>query len=178
MKTVERELKRTLKREEYQWLLVLLKCFPYLCQTQINHYYDTDTQALRKDNITLRIREKNGKYQGTIKQHAEEKGMAIEENFSVEGIPPKMWYKEKFVKRQGALTTYRLEVCLFDDITVMLDHNMYLQNEDYELEIEYQKDSAQEAYGILRFLQAFVHSENHEVSPCKSERFFRKLEIL
>ena len=55
---LERELKLLLTHYEYRYLLQL---FEGLCDkrvVQTNYYYDTKTQAIRKANTTVRVREK------------------------------------------------------------------------------------------------------------------------
>lgn len=65
----EYELKYRLEARDYDCLVESMKNYPSEKVVQKNYYYDTYNQDLRKNNITMRVREKNGKAYGTIKRH-------------------------------------------------------------------------------------------------------------
>lgn len=174
--STEHELKCLLTEDEYGRLLALFEPLPYLREHQTNYYYDTHAGKLRRDNITMRIREKNGKLKGTIKHHLVTKHCSVEKNFRVDTVPDVMMYEADLVYLKGSLATCRTTVFLSDTVMIMLDRNEYLQCVDYELEIECPKEFIDEAEGILFFLQKFLHTDGKETLASKSERFFQKKE--
>ncbi|MGF2615369.1 CYTH domain-containing protein [Rossellomorea vietnamensis] len=135
---------------------------------QKNHYFDTPANDLREKQCALRIREKNGKFELTLKQPAQE-GL-LETNQAVteedcrtmlaEGsLPPgevesalnKLGAAAKTFHHLGTLSTNRAE-SRYKDGLMVLDHSFYLNNEDFELEYEVKdRESGQEKF--LDFLK-------------------------
>ena len=174
--STEHELKCLLTEDGYGRLLALLEPFPYLREHQTNYYYDTRSEKLRRDNVTMRIREKNGKLKGTIKYHLATKHCSVERNFRVDSIPEVMVYEGDLVYLRGRLITCRTSYFLSDTIKIMLDRNEYLNSVDFELEIESPKEFIEGAEGIMFFLQKIICADKTDTPASKSERFFRKIE--
>jgi uncharacterized protein YjbK len=177
MTTAEFELKWLLHREHYEKLVGFLNPLPSLCELQTNYYYDTPTEKLRKQNITIRIREKDGKLQGTVKRHLAQDGCSMEERFQVESIPYRMTFEGEPVYLVGKLQTMRTTFFLSDSVMIMLDRNEYLDCVDYELELECPKDFMERGEGILFLIQQILQAGEREQAESKSERFFRRLEF-
>ena len=174
--STEHEIKCLLTEEEYGRLLALLEPLPYLREHQTNYYYDTHTGKHRRDNITVRIREKSGRLKGTVKHHLVTKHCSVEKNFRVDTVQDVMVYEGDLVYLKGSLVTCRTIVFLSDTVKIMLDRNEYLHCVDYELELECPKEFIDEAEGIMFFLQKIIHTDGKEAPASKSERFFRKKE--
>ncbi|WP_456271795.1 CYTH domain-containing protein [Bacillus sp. AK031] len=135
---------------------------------QKNHYFDTSSNDLKKLKCALRIREKNDKYELTLKQPAEDglletnQVVTSEDTTSMltEGSLPAGEVKAaldslgvssvKF-NHFGTLSTNRAETHYKGGLMV-LDYSFYLNNEDYELEYEVKdKQSGQEIFlGFLK----------------------------
>ena len=177
MTATEYELKWLLNPEDHEKLMEFLNPLPSLCELQTNYYYDTRTEKLRKQKITMRIREKNGKIQGTVKRHLTQDGCSLEERFQVESIPHRMMFEGEPVYLIGKLKTQRTTFFLSDSVMIMLDRNEYLDCVDYELELECPKDFMERGEGILFLLQRMMQTEQWESSEIKSERFFKRLEF-
>ena len=175
MTTAEFELKWLLHREHYEKLVEFLNPLPSLCELQTNYYYDTPTEKLRNQKVTMRIREKNGKIQGTVKRHLAQDGCSLEERFQVESIPHRMTFEGEPVYLIGKLKTKRTTFFLSDSVMIMLDRNEYLNCVDYELELECPKDFLERGEGILFLLQQILQAGEREEAESKSERFFKKL---
>ena len=62
----ELEKKLLLLKEEYNYLFRIFGDSKNI-KKQINYYFDTDDFSMNKQNVTCRIRLKDGKYKGTIK---------------------------------------------------------------------------------------------------------------
>ena len=60
----EYELKMLLTNREYRFLLDMFNLLTVETDLQTNYYYDTRDETMRKKNVTVRVREKNGK--GTL----------------------------------------------------------------------------------------------------------------
>lgn len=149
---IEIEFKNLLTYEEFNEL----KQYFHIKNTdfihQVNHYFDTSRFDLKENGAALRIREKSGSYELTLKQPAAEglleTNQAIEETeadkmLSTGEIPEgiiKTVLKEISINLSGlqylgALTTARAELEYKGGLLV-LDHSSYLNTEDFELEYE------------------------------------------
>lgn len=159
-------------------------------RVQTNYYYDTDDFALNKKGVTCRIREKNGTFKATVKQHgASTKECSTERSKEVINALDDSFFAGMGVKLQGFLKTERTVVYSDDYCEAVLDKNTYLGFTDYELEIEYRCDCETRASGLLcgfvkllrlNYLKTDVAEffERAEHSKSKSERFFRRKSLL
>ncbi len=150
----------------------------------INHYYDTEDFKLNGKGITCRIREKKGIFTATIKEHNNNRqDCSIESSCRVRNEYDDILFKDMGIGYQGSLETIRTSVAVGCGVKVMLDHNNYLDREDYELEIEYESETEplamQEIHMIANglFLHKIVRNINAFTSRIgrgknKSERFF------
>lgn len=131
---LELEKKLLLTQEEYAYLLSEAKNASTAIQT--NYYFDTDDHLMDQRGITCRIREKEGKYIATIKEH-QENGISVERSEQAFGEWDTHFFDGLGVSLIGMLTTWR--TTLFKDARceIVLDKNDYLGVEDYELEAEY-----------------------------------------
>ena len=169
----EYELKFLLQKSDYEKLLKIFSNSDSVTFEQVNYYYDTYDQKLRKNNITARIREKNGKLKGVIKVHSAGTAYSKETSFLVEGVSNVIFYNGEHLYLQGELYTKRIEINICDGIMLMLDHNKYLGIEDYELELEYDSYFKEKADGMILILQSILgYKEAPALSKSKSERFF------
>ena len=138
---IELEKKRLLSKEEYEYLLKYFFKNDYLkgqsITKQTNYYFDTDNQAMNKQNITCRIRLKNSQYKGTMKAHTRNSDSSTEIAIEVRNGIKDNSFVDMGLKYQGALVTTRCILIQNPLCTVVLDKNEYLGCTDYELEIEY-----------------------------------------
>ena len=146
-------------------------------RVQVNYYYDTSDRALHREGITLRIRQSGGRLQGQIKTHDKGRtGNSEEYYFSVDTLPEKLVFRGRNVKLRGSLVTLRAEYQAEGreagtKFTVDLDHDFYLGNEDYELEIEYPDGAEAEA-------RAFAASLGVDFLNVKGGKYSRFLKAL
>ena len=170
----EYEIKYLLQKSDYEKLLEIFSDSDTKTVEQINYYYDTYDQKMRKNNITARIREKNGKLTGVIKEHSVGTTHSKETSFRVDGVSNVISYNGENLYLYGELYTKRMKINFCDSITLMLDYNKYLDTEDYELEIEYVPEFKEKANGIILELQSILgYKKVPTLSKSKSERFFR-----
>ena len=170
----EYEIKYLLQKSDYEKLLEIFSDSDTKTVEQINYYYDTYDQKMRKNNITARIREKNGKLTGVIKEHSVGTTHSKETSFRVDGVSNVISYNGENLYLYGELYTKRMEINFCGSITLMLDYNKYLDTEDYELEIEYVPEFKEKANGIILELQSILgYKKVPTLSKSKSERFFR-----
>lgn len=149
---LEIEFKNMLSEEEYRKLLQLFNIKEEDIFTQENHYFDTSDFLLKQKGAALRIREKNGSWEMTLKQPFQEglletnqpltyqeAALAINENIIPEGEIQKQIKKMDIpfsnIVYFGSLVTKRAEVKETDGLLV-LDYSSYLNTEDFELEYE------------------------------------------
>jgi adenylate cyclase len=160
MNHLEIEYKTLLDKEEYQSLLPLFADTELVVQT--NHYIDTPDQLIRKEKMALRVRTFTDQAELTLKvpeavghfeynqdlspeeteailQHqqfpdGEIKNLLISKEIPVEQLA--VW---------GSLTTERFEKETAAGL-VALDHSLYLDTEDYELEIEVETAEQEENF--------------------------------
>ena len=178
----EYEEKYLLTENEYEILYLTADNFEEQF-VQKNYYYDTDCLKFNKTGITLRIREKNGKYEATVKSHSpnvencstEKTKKAVNsldaDAFGIEGL-----------RLYGVLTTLRTIIYRDSNIEIALDKNTYSGHTDYELEIEYTEGHYEYvskfmfAYNELlknKLLKAETSlSKRSQTNKSKSSRFF------
>lgn len=133
---LEFEKKVLLSPQEYDIILKIKQLSPV--QVQINYYFDTDDFSMDKRGITCRIRERNGKFKTTIKNHnLKYLDCGLEEDIIEKAEFDPAPFKARGLKYQGQLLTERRILLKDDYCEVALDRNDYLGYSDYELEIEY-----------------------------------------
>lgn len=164
----EYELKYRLEARDYDCLVESMKNYPSEKVVQKNYYYDTYNQDLRKNNITMRVREKNGKAYGTIKRHLGNH-TSTEEYFAVTLPRQILLYEGQDVYQAGMMQTERTTFRLTESVLLTLDHNTFLGICDYELEIECPRNLLLPVDRLMTVVLSFKPQEHS-----KSERFFRR----
>lgn len=147
MKNLEIEYKVMISKEDFKKLDNLLANKNNRYFEQINYYYDTKENSLKKQSYSLRIRHiiNINKYLLTLKiPHLNGKmeyEYEIEEN-NLTNIPQKIIEKLNDINVLineivliGSLKTYRKEFVI-DNSILCLDYNIYNNEEDYEIECE------------------------------------------
>lgn len=178
----EYEKKVLLSKEEYYFLLnrVKAKVSPDI---QINYYYDTENLAFAKSDITCRIREKNGEYLATVKSHNTR--FNIENSKKVNSQWDTSFFDFCALKYWGCLVTLRYKFSFCKEVEICLDKNIYLDDIDYELEIEYTEGDETVAETQLSYIvdaleNADIINSRSEFArridkgDSKSKRFFKK----
>lgn len=152
---------------------------------QINYYFDTDDLSMNRQNITCRIRLKDGKYKATMKQHSLNSDHSTETEVKIyDGLDSNV-FTDMGLKLQGELITERCIILKDSVCEAVLDKNEYLGHTDYELEIEYSLKHEKDAQAILQFFcnmltrkKSFLpHKKCYFDSPnisSKSKRFFKR----
>ena len=155
---IEIEAKALVEKGEYDKLVRLFPGSPRYLQT--NYYIDTDNRDLAKSGIALRIREKAGMLELTLKtplsQGKLEKSEPITFNdyaaFRDFGQFPKndlrrfllmLDFDVEKLKILTSLATERMDV-EFDGGKISIDKNTYSGKVDYEVEFEYNNIAAAE----------------------------------
>lgn len=184
---IEIEFKNLLTKDEFDHLLASLP-FPKESQTQVNHYFETADFALRERSSALRIREKNGNYQLTLKEpHPDgllETHDSLTAQEALDCLQGNMIKKEHTDKQltqlnistehliyYGSLTTKRREV-LYDGVCIVLDESIYNGKTDYEFELEAPNyEAGQKIFDkLLKDHQIVI-----KYTPNKIQRFFSTL---
>lgn len=182
---LEYEKKMLLTEEEYfNFLHLIGKEKPRFIQT--NYYYDTDDLKMNMQGITCRIREKNGKYEATIKSHKQgNKDCSIEKTKEVLNKYDTSLFAGLHLKLQGDLTTERVIIYSDGTCEVVLDKNTYLGVEDYELEAEYLPEYEDRVtkliYDYINLLcscKQLMQNFSRRSSKSKSERFFERKQAI
>lgn len=179
----EYEKKILISYDEYITLLKIM-CKNAAEITQTNYYFDTDDYAMNKQGITYRVREKNGKYQATIKQHDKNHiGLSTEIDFSEKTELDLDIFSSFGVSLKGTLVTNRIVLHKDSYCQMVLDSNSYLGEKDYEIEIEYINGHEDRANSLLMniadvlFITGIIKSKEEIFmrvgkAKNKSERFF------
>ncbi|WP_085506990.1 CYTH domain-containing protein [Thalassobacillus devorans] len=183
---IEIEFKNILTKEEYDRLKNTLPFEKAKVQEQTNHYFETENFDLKQNGAALRIREKNGGFTLTLKQphpdglletHAT---LTTDECESwISGAPNakenvfhqlhELGINPDELNYQGALKTNRQEI-RYQDTLLVLDHSLYHETEDYELELE----ATDRAHGEKVFHQLLTDHEIPErETDNKIKRFFQ-----
>ncbi|MCH3908972.1 MAG: CYTH domain-containing protein [Bacilli bacterium] len=151
---IEIEAKALVSKKDYEKLVAL---FPqYSPYTQTNYYIDNKDNLLRKEGFALRVREKQGTYEETLKTPLSQ-GL-LEKNCSwnqetFQNFKGKNIFPEGDIKRfltmldvdtstlfiKTSLTTKRIDVP-YEGGKLSLDENHYSDIVDYEIELEYNNE--------------------------------------
>lgn len=189
----ELEKKLLLTKDEYDYLMERLGYKRPLLQKpiakHINYYFDTDDLSMNQQNITCRIRLKDGKHTGTMKQHSIDSDHSTETDISVRKGLEDNAFVDMGLTLQGMLTTHRCIIWKSAYCSAMLDKNEYLGYTDYELEIEYSPEHEEDACKVLKFINNMLEYLNHLINrdksylplskaPCKSNRFFERKKFI
>ncbi|NCU18895.1 CYTH domain-containing protein [Pallidibacillus pasinlerensis] len=188
---LEIEFKNIVTEEEFIKLLDYFSITKEDFFSQENEYFDTEDFALKKLGCALRIRQKNGKYEFTLKEtkeiglletneqiSEEARKKLIEENLFPEGKIAEKLRKlnislEK-VKYFGSLKTERKELPHYDGILV-LDKSYYLNIVDFELEYEVEDYETGKQH-FINLLQTLQIPQRKTLN--KIQRFYnRKMEL-
>ena len=185
MNHLEIEYKTMLDKEEYQSLLPLFADTELVVQT--NHYIDTPDQLIRKEKMALRVRTFTDQAELTLKvpedvghfeynqdlNPEETKEILQHQQFPDGEIKNLLISKEIPVEHLavwGSLTTERFEKET-DAGLVALDHSLYLDTEDYELEIEV--ETAEQEENFHQFIKE--HGIVYKASKNKIARLAERL---
>lgn len=161
---IEIEAKALVSKSDYEKLTTAFHTYKHFIQT--NFYIDNDEGYLRKEGLALRIREKYGNYEMTLKTPLShgllEKNEALSEqafdDFMRKGKFPNNDLKRfltmldvdvETLKVKTSLTTNRIDVPYFEG-KLSIDENNYSGKKDYEVELEYNNEA--EAESLLREL--------------------------
>ena len=167
-KELEIEFKNMLTKREYRRLLEDFAAFHNGPVTQHNHYFDTADFQLKDQRSALRIRNKSGRFECTLKTPAPVGHYEITDKLTEEQARQMLELKTfeaaevadalktldiaiAELTTIGTLTTHRVEFDYLDGLLV-IDHSEYNGQEDFELEFEVTDAiTGQEAF--LAFLQ-------------------------
>ncbi|PPA72320.1 CYTH domain-containing protein [Jeotgalibacillus proteolyticus] len=182
---IEIEFKNLLTKEQYFELFKAFRCDDKEVMTQENHYFDTPSFHLKGLRSALRIREKNGRHQLTLKQPVEE-GILETHQTLEQDTAEKMLNGGTLVRGEiydiltslkvpaekivhfGSLSTNRIEFPYQQGLLV-LDHSRYLSKEDYEL--EYEAASFSEGLKVFKKLLS-SYKIDEQKADSKIERFY------
>ena len=184
---IEIEAKCLISPEEYK---TLVKAFPSAPRyTQTNYYIDSDARALAAAGIALRVREKAGQYELTLKtplsQGLLEKSVTISMNefCAVRDFNefPKcdllrfltmLDFNVAELKILTSLTTERLDV-EYEGGLLSIDRNAYSGKVDYEVEFEFNNLD-----GAKRILKEFLEGHGVECNFSKVSKTRRAMEAV
>ncbi|UTR05002.1 CYTH domain-containing protein [Alkalihalobacillus sp. LMS6] len=179
---MEYEAKSLLTNEEYQTLQQWFG--KKKAVTQMNDYYDTEAFMLKQQTAALRVRTKEQNATLTLKQQTEEGMVETHQSLHAEelallntGTLPDGAVKTAIeallgnvpsFHHYGQLTTHRSTYPYKDGI-ICLDHSVYNNREDFE--IEYEGTSMTQATTVLFEL---LQDQHIEYKPAKNKvaRFF------
>ncbi|MCA0969576.1 CYTH domain-containing protein [Halobacillus litoralis] len=149
---IEIEFKNLLTEEEYHKLYHFLPFKSVELIDQTNYYFETDDMSLKQQGAALRIRKKSNQWTLTLKQPHPE-GL-LETHDALTDQEANLWIQNRMVEKPettkqltdlgvntsdlvylGSLTTRRKEL-EYKGATIVLDHSLYYDQEDYELEVE------------------------------------------
>lgn len=155
---------------------------------QSNTYFDTSDYELKNKGAALRIREKNSQFELTLKQPATEGLLETnqpltkkeaEEAFTSTRLPAgevksqletTLSISLDDVKKLGTLKTRRTHIP-YQAGMLFLDHSVYLDTEDFEVEIE--GTSLKEVDNLLNEVLT-TYNIPYRKTPNKIKRFFTK----
>ncbi|MEH7336661.1 CYTH domain-containing protein [Neobacillus drentensis] len=184
---IEIEFKNMLTKSEYANLLKKFNIDYKQIITQENHYFDTPSFSLKAASSALRIRKKRNTFEMTLKQPAKVGLLETNQTLSEEEAYHAIHFgnlpfgKIKDILKEngisiseleyfGSLVTKRAETGYKKGLLV-LDHSIYLQHEDYELEFE--AENYEEGKQIFQKLLHDCHVPERKTEN-KIQRFYRQ----
>jgi uncharacterized protein YjbK len=184
---LEIEFKNMLTKAEYERILFEFNIGLDDIFTQENLYFDTPDFALKKAKCALRIRKKGTNYEMTLKTPleiglletnqiltCEEADAALNHNCLPEGKIKQVIEESNIsfanIIYFGSLTTNRTEFP-YEEGLLVLDHSIYLLQEDYELEYEV-KNYQEGKKNFHAFLKRFMIPERQTEN--KVRRFYNQ----
>ncbi|MFZ4450422.1 CYTH domain-containing protein [Salibacterium aidingense] len=190
-KETEIEEKNLLTRNEFDMLADTYQIKPPQFFWQANTYFDTPALEIKEQGAALRVRTKSNNYELTLKQPAS--AGLLETNQTLTEVEAKRLMEQaelpegevkeslhpfigdtSMLQKLGTLETYRAQTSHETGI-LFLDHSVYLDTEDFELEIE---GSSEEE--VRKWLTSILtdHDIPARPTPNKIKRFFtRKQEL-
>jgi len=187
---LEIEFKNLLTKQQYEHLLQEFDIQENAIHRQTNHYIDTPSQAIKKRQSGLRIRQIDNYYECTLKEksaehtHIETTDVLTAEQ-AQQMLEGQGFYAQEVAKKLalyhipldklavfGSLTTDRVEIPYKDGLLVF-DHSFYLQCDDYEVEYE-SKDATKGNMIFDEFLQQYRIEK--KVTDKKIARFMKALQ--
>ncbi|SDC79350.1 Uncharacterized protein YjbK [Terribacillus halophilus] len=186
---IEIEFKNLLTEAEFEKLYYAFEMNSSPAIQQVNHYFETKDFQLKQHGAALRIREKNGKFQATLKQPQGD-GL-LETHDALTEQQAKAWLQGQItlgpeIGEQlkdlgisageliygGSLETIRREKS-YNDTTIVLDQSIYGDTVDYELELE----ARSYKHGENVFLSLLSeHDIGKRKTPNKIQRFYDSLQ--
>jgi uncharacterized protein YjbK len=182
---IEIEAKALVKKDDYEKLANLFKDYPSFCQT--NYYIDNEERLLHKEGIVLRVREKKGIFEMTLKTPLSE-GLLEKSELLSEGsalaLKERNVFPENDLKR--FLTMLDIDISSLKILTSLkteridapyqggklsIDKNDYSGLEDYEIELEYNNQADAE-----RLLKELLESNGIAFSLNKKTKMARAME--
>lgn len=149
---IEIEFKNMLEKEEFERLLTVFQLTPSDFFRQENHYFDTKDFSLKQKRCALRIREKQGQYEMTLKEPHPDGLLETNEILTPQQAQRllnggkihdgiictqmiKLGIDIDSLSYFGTLVTERAETTYQGGLLV-LDSSSYLNIKDYEIEYE------------------------------------------
>lgn len=169
----EYEMKFLVEEEKFYSLLQTITTryqdAPVIQKTQNNYYYDTPDLELKKQKITMRVRETDGQYLLQEKRHGGAGSFQSDEREkALSALPFSLVWQGRVLDLQGKLETKRISIPLSDGLRADFDSNHYLGRSDYEIELEFSPAYYHQASRLA------AHLSLDQPNPLsKSERFFR-----
>ena len=188
-KNIEIEFKNMVNREEFSSLIDFFNIRSEDFSEQENHYFDTPDFLLKAKGSALRIREKNGSFELTLKQPHPDGLLETNEDLTesqaakmirtgkipVELIKQsieELGIKTDNLQYFGTLTTKRAEKEYKNGLAV-LDHSLYLEKEDFELEFEVDnRDEGESIFvNLLQQLNIPVRNTENKIKRFYTEKY-------
>lgn len=183
---LEIEFKNLLLKEEFELLKKFFNINDSDFFTQKNHYFDTSVFALKEKGCALRLREKKSSFELTLKQPHKEGLLETTELLSVSEkeailrsgkinhpamieVINQLGVSAESITYFGSLKTKRAQKAYKDGL-IVLDHSLYLNKEDYELEYEVSsRETGQKVFtGLLQDLRIPLRETENKI-----KRFYR-----
>lgn len=188
-KNIEIEFKNMITTDEFTALMNFLNLRSEDFSEQENHYFDTPDFLLKEKGSALRIRQKYGSFELTLKQPHPEGLLETNEDLS-ESEAAEMIQTGKIPREQikksleelgiktdnlryfGTLTTKRAEKEYNKGLAV-LDHSSYLNKEDFEIEFEVddRKEGQMVFLNLLQQLNIPVRKTENKIKRFYNEKY-------
>ncbi|MBS4188894.1 CYTH domain-containing protein [Bacillus sp. FJAT-49705] len=186
---LEIEFKNIITKQEFEKLKNYFQLKNDHFFTQENHYFDTKEFALKQRGCALRIRQKDNKYELTLKQPYQDGLLETNEwidplsvekmfqtgeviNMPIRSLIKKMNIDLSQIQYFGSLTTNRAER-VYEHGLIVLDHSYYLNKEDFEIEYEVsnRKKGQNTFFTLLKQLNIPIRETENKIKRFYNEKY-------
>lgn len=148
----------------------MLRNLLYKKEYTTDYFYDTPTLLFYNQHAQVGIRKAANSFMGYVCSNHQ-----VLNTFRLSELPKHLMVDGVSVSLKGSVSTERSMFCISNEIVFILDKDVCLDEEFFELNIEYSNDVEDSVQGILILVQDLIGRTLKPLSFNKSDRLFKQL---